>query len=260
MLGLHTTGGRVVPNERLRHAMVAARLSVEELARHVEVDPKTVERWITKERLPHRRHRWAASKLLGRDEVYLWPSVELQRQRPGAETELITLYPHRGAVPQQLWASLIGEAHQHLDVLVYAGLFLFDSNPDLGRTVSRKAEAGLHARILFGDPASRVVSDRGEEEGLGDGLAARIRTSLRYLGRAYEAPGVEVRLHDSILYNSLYRFDDDLLVNMHVYGSPAPHNPVMHLRRVPDGRLFDHYLDSFSQVWQAAKQLTRVRA
>jgi hypothetical protein len=106
---------------------------------------------------------------------------------------------------------------------------------------------------LFGEPSSQVVADRGEEEGIGDGLLARIRTSLRYLRAAPAVPGIEVRLHATILYNSLYRFDDDLLVNMHVYGAPAPQNPVMHLRRVPGGRLFDHYLDSFERVWAQAK-------
>jgi 8-oxo-dGTP pyrophosphatase MutT (NUDIX family) len=36
-------------------------------------------------------------------------------------------------------------------------------------------------------------------------------------------------------YNSTDRFDDDLLVNAHVYGTPAAHSPVLHLRRLPGG-------------------------
>jgi hypothetical protein len=28
----------------------------------------------------------------------------------------------------------------------------------------------------------------------------------------------QIRLHDTPLYNSIYRFDDELLVNTHVYG------------------------------------------
>jgi hypothetical protein len=32
-----------------------------------------------------------------------------------------------------------------------------------------------------------------------------------------------------------------MLVNAHVYGAPAAHSPVLHLRRLPGGRLFDHY-------------------
>jgi 8-oxo-dGTP pyrophosphatase MutT (NUDIX family) len=50
---------------------------------------------------------------------------------------------------------------------------------------------------------------------------------------------------------SIYRFDDDMLVNAHVYGAPAAHSPVLHLRRLPGGRLVDHYQASFERVWGA---------
>jgi hypothetical protein len=63
---------------------------------------------------------------------------------------------------------------------------------------------------------------------------------------------VEVRFHATTLYNSIYRFDNDLLVNAHVYGAPAAHSPVLHLRRLPGGRLVDHYQASFERVWEQA--------
>lgn len=47
----------------------------------------------------------------------------------------------------------------------------------------------------------------------------------------------EIRLHDTPLYNSIYRFDDDMLINTHVYGILAAYTPVLHLRRV-DGAYF----------------------
>jgi hypothetical protein len=84
-------------------------------------------------------------------------------------------------------------------------------------------------------------------------MAARIRLSLVYLQDAVSAPDVEVRFHATTLYNSIYRFDDDVLVNAHVYGAPAAHSPVLHLRRLPGGLLFDHYLASFERVWEQAK-------
>lgn len=240
-------------NERLRGALAAAGLSPEHLARQIEVDPKTVERWIASDRVPHRRHRWAAARLLGRDEVYLWPSAGgTSKVSVPASVEFVDLYPHRGAVPQHLWTSLSTDAQDRIDILVFAGLFLFDSNPDFVGTMVKKAQAGLQCRFLFGDPASAVVAARGDEEGIGDGLAARVRTSLRYLGPALSSEGIEVRLHDTILYNSLYRFDDDLLVNMHVHGTPAAQNPVLHLRSVPGGRMFEHYLASFARIWEQA--------
>jgi hypothetical protein len=43
-----------------------------------------------------------------------------------------------------------------------------------------------------------------------------------------------------------------MLVNAHVYGAPAAHSPVLHLRRLPGGQLFDHYQASFEQVWEQA--------
>jgi hypothetical protein len=204
------------------------------------------------ERIPHRRHRWSAGKALDRDETFLWPTVEESAVRSASEAEFVRLYPHQGAVPQSLWSSMIDGAQRRFDLLVYAGLFLFDTNPDLGKILAEKAEAGLQARLMFGDPASRVIADRAEEEGIGDGLVARVQTSLRYLGPAHGHPRIDVRLHDTTLYNSIYRFDDDLLVNTHVHGSPAPQNPVIHLRRVPGGRLFEHYLNSFTGIWNRA--------
>jgi hypothetical protein len=92
-----------------------------------------------------------------------------------------------------------------------------------------------------------VVRRRGEEERIGDGLAARVRLGLLCLREAIDAPGVELRFHAT----TLYRFDDDMLVNAHVYGAPAAHSPV-HLRRLPGGQLFDHYQASFERVWEQA--------
>ena len=77
----------------------------------------------------------------------------------------------------------------------------------------RKAEDGVQVRLLYGDPESDAVALRGAEEGIGDGLAARIRLALGYMREAFDEPGVSVRLHGTTLYNSLYRYDDELLVN-----------------------------------------------
>jgi uncharacterized protein DUF5919 len=167
--------------------------------------------------------------------------------------ELVTLYPNRGAVPGGLWHSLVDGATDHIDILVFSGLFLPDGYPEVAKVLAAKAEQGIKVRLAFGDPDSEAVRLRGEEERIGDGMAARIRLSLVYLQDALRAPGVEVRFHGTTLYNSIYRFDDDALVNAHVYGAPAAHSPVLHLRRLPGGLLFDHYLASFERVWEQAR-------
>jgi hypothetical protein len=63
-----------------------------------------------------------------------------------------------------------------------------------------------------------------------------------------------IRLHDTPLYNSLYRFDDELPVNVHVYGLLAAHTLTLHLRRV-DGAYFHTHVESFERVWSSARPL-----
>ncbi|WP_244298405.1 hypothetical protein [Micromonospora cremea] len=102
--------------------------------------------------------------------------------------------------------------------------------------------------ILIGDPTSEAIERKSVEEGAPGVMAAKIRQVQQYYKRLDGAPGVKVRYHDTTLYNSIYRFDDEMLVNMHVLGFPAPHAPVMHLRRLNGGDLFGTYADSFDRV------------
>lgn len=246
-----------MPNERLRSAIVEAGLTLTEFATKVQVDPKTVERWIGLGRVPHRSSRWATASLLGAEETYLWPEVaDNIRTRAASTAEVVSVYPHRGAVPHDLWPALLDSSTDQIGLLAYAGLFLSDTTPDLPAVLGGKAAAGTTVRLLLGDPESAAVATRGHEEGIGDGLAARIRLSASYLTAGLGAPGVQLRSHATTLYNSIYRFDDQLLINMHVYGAPAVQSPVMHLRRVPGGRLFAHYMDSFEKVWHGSTSVS----
>jgi hypothetical protein len=63
---------------------------------------------------------------------------------------------------------------------------------------------------------------------------------------------IGIRLHEAILYNSLYRADDQLFVNQHAYGIPAGHSPVFSYRKSESGDLTAAYLDSFQKVRRAA--------
>jgi transcriptional regulator with XRE-family HTH domain len=152
-------------NERLRSSITAAGLSLESFAAHIGVDPKTVERWISKERTPHRAHRWKAAQALGRDEAYLWPEVlDQPRTQAASEAEFVHLYPHRGAVPKDLWRELVADARDSLDVLAYAALFLPDSDPDFADKLVAKAADGVRVRVLLGDREADAVLRRGLEE------------------------------------------------------------------------------------------------
>jgi transcriptional regulator with XRE-family HTH domain len=112
-------------NERLRTAMVRTGVTTGELALCCGVDPKTIDRWISPGRVPHRSHRWAAARRLGCEESYLWPDVRRPAAGRGeaAQSELIRLYPDRASVPREVWLQLMADAAEHIDVLVFSGTF-----------------------------------------------------------------------------------------------------------------------------------------
>jgi hypothetical protein len=88
-------------------------------------------------------------------------------------------------------------------------------------------------RILLGDPDSQVVADRGDDEGIGDTVPAKVRNALALYRPLRQVEGVEFRLHRTVLYNSIYRADDQVLVNTHVFGLAAAQAPAWHLRKLP---------------------------
>jgi hypothetical protein len=245
-------------NERLRAAIVSAGLTVSDVSERASVDPKTIERWISKERVPHRTHRLSVAALLGQDDHYLWPTTALDpRTRSASADEFVAIHPSRGSVPAGTWTALLDQAGESVDLLAFAGSFLNDTIPDFADQLVEKARAGVQVRLLFGDPDSRAVAVRGEEEGIGDLLAARCRLTWAYFTPAIGQPGVLARQHGCTLYASVFRFDSTLLANTHCYGAPANHAPVIHLHRIAGGRLFDGYMRSFERVWERGTDVAR---
>lgn len=250
-----STQGVTMRNERLRAALVEKGLTPETLAAAIEVDPKTVERWITKNRAPYRRHRYAVAALLDADESYLWPDAVSPADAAGAsESEIINVYPHRSAVPNELWHRFFESADEEISVLVYSGLFLSEDT-GIHRIFRAKAEAGADVRILLGDPSSPHVAQRGTDEGIDETMSAKIKNAIVMYKPLRNIDGIEFRLHDTILYNSIYRADDQVLINTHIHGSAAAQAPVLHLRRVTGGSMVTSYLESFDRVWDSATPL-----
>ncbi|MBA8793666.1 transcriptional regulator with XRE-family HTH domain [Friedmanniella endophytica] len=244
-------------NERLRSQMKRRGYSPGRLARACDVNIKTVERWIAHDRIPHRETRWAVARELDADEVYLWPGLlddQDDSQRQGTvESELLGVYPDRASVPRDVWVQLLGSATRHIDFLVYAGTSMANLNPRIGAMLAERAAAGVSVRLCWGDPDSQAVDVRDREEGLRGTLAAKIRASLTYYRELMDVDNVEIRLHGTTLYASIFRFDDTMLVNPHMWGAPASANPTLHLRRLEGSTWFDGYRRSFDAVWDTAQ-------
>ncbi|WP_182920441.1 DUF5919 domain-containing protein [Nocardioides cavernaquae] len=242
-------------NERLRSALLKRGLTYADLGEKVSVDPKTVERWVTQPRRPHRAHRLRVAAVLSEDDGFLWPETANDRASVSAsQAELVELFPNRGSVSSEFWLSTVDRAVDQVDLLAYAASFLHDALPDFADLLATKARSGVRVRLLFGDPDSEAVERRGREEGIDDLLAARCRLTWSYWAPFLEEQGIEARMHETTLYNSLFRFDDTLLVNTHALGVAASHSPVLHLQKVAGGRLFAQYLQSFESAWSAADQ------
>lgn len=226
---------------------------MDEVAEACSVDPKTASRWVGG-RVPHRRHRWTVSNLLHVDEAYLWPETGNRTSRLGSsQSELVDTYPNRASVPRDVWISLLLGAMKQIDVLVFSGTFFAQTNPRISQMLQERAQAGVRVRLCFGDPEGEAVRIRGREEGIGDTLAAKIKASLTYYRDLVGHPGCEVRLHDTTLYNSIFRYDDHLLINPHIWGQPASANPLLELRRTKNAEWFHGYGESFEAVWTSAR-------
>jgi hypothetical protein len=124
----------------------------------------------------------------------------------------------------------------------------------LRRIFREKADAGARVRILLGDPDAETVAQRNIDEGI-ESLEAKIKNALVMYRPLFNIDGIEFRLHRTVLYNSIYRADDQLLVNTHIYSFPASEAPVFHLRRVAGGSMVSTYVESFDHVWDRATPL-----
>jgi len=234
-------------NEPLRQALLRARLREDDVAARLGVDPKTVRRWLNG-RTPYSHNRAAIAELTGTDEADLWPEAGGPLAARARPDELGTVYPHRWAVPREAWVRLFGSAEQEIAILAYSALFLAE---DMGilRILANKGQAGITVRIALGDPDGPHAAQRGDEEGIGDAMSAKIRNALTLYRPLAAVENIEIRLHQTVLYNSIYRGDGRLLVNQHTYGIPAAQAPVFCLKNTDSGDMTSLYLGSFERVW-----------
>jgi transcriptional regulator with XRE-family HTH domain len=236
-----------VINERLRRSMLRAGYDTATLAEAAGVSAKSVERWLAGQVAPYPRTRYRVAALVREDETYLWPGGD---QAALAAAELVRAWPRRNDVPPGLWTDLLRDAAQHVDVLAFAGLFLTEDHGTWLPLLRDRAAAGARIRLLLGDPHGGQLAARDREARIGGGVGGRVAAVLAHYGPLLDI--AEVRLHDTPLYNSIYRFDSEMLVNVHAYGLLAAYTPVFHLRRV-DGQWFETYTESYERVWASAR-------
>ncbi len=236
-------------NERLRNTLNAKHINIEMLAMKTGVDPKTVQRWLSG-RVPHQRHRWKIAELLSEKEEYLWPDKgNGENSGKPVTAEIVAAYAQRSDVPSPLWWELFTKATKQIDLLGFAMLFLPEQHPELSQLLREKSQKGCRIRIAVGDPSDQHVQERDDEEELEGTLAARIRSTIRHFRDLRHTPNIEIGLHRMPLYNSIFRFDDEMFVTPHLYKLHGSQAPLLHLRKLGPRGIFTDFATHFEKVW-----------
>jgi len=233
-------------NETLCRALLKARLTEEDLATHLQVDPKTVRRWL-EGRVPYMRHRWAIAAMLGVDETDLWPQLRTVRTRPD---ELIAVYPHSSAVPWDVWLRVLGSAQREIGILDDPGMPVIGDRPVM-ELLTERVRCGVRVQICLNMSSMSSLSHLSASAG-DEATTADPRDELAVYVPLREKERVELRLQRRLVYSSIYRGDDQLLVSQHAYGVAVDQAPVLYLQRAEGGDLADAYLGAFAQAWADA--------
>jgi len=239
-------------NDRLREAMDQAGLSTDRLAEEVEVDPKSVWRWTNKGVVPRRIGLKArVADVLGVDESDIWPTPARATQHEDREVtgEVVTVWPHRADAPKARWWSILSGAEATIDLLGYAMQFLPEDHSRLDGLLVDKAATGCRVRIALANPGSPYVAERDEEEGLDGTLSDRIRTTIDHFEPLFGVEGIDLRFHETRMYNSIFRGDDQMFVTPHLYALKGYRAPLLHLRRSTDDGMFDGLMAHFERIW-----------
>jgi transcriptional regulator with XRE-family HTH domain len=234
-------------NETLCRALIHARLTEEDVAARLRVDPKTVRRWL-EGRVPYLRYRWAIATMLGIGETDLWPQLRTARTRPD---DVIAIYPHRDTVPLDMWLRLFRSARHEIGILDDTGSLLAADQPIVA-ALAEQARAGIKIRICL-HAADQPWQDDGPQGGRD--AAASVREAVAVYAPLQEKGEVDIRLYEGVVYNSIYYSDDELLVSHQVDGVPIKSAPTLRLQLVEGSDIAATFLGAFEAVWSAAAHI-----
>jgi transcriptional regulator with XRE-family HTH domain len=236
-----------VGNDRLRQAIGGAGLEPEQLADLIEVDIRTVERWLAG-RTPYPRLRTRVARALGATEHELWPDAaaapEIDQDSADEIQGVWASTDHAGAPG---WRELLEDARARVDLLDYSLIDILASDGAVDR-LAEKAASGCRVRILILSPDSIWVRARSaslgqtEEDYIGRSqLALEVERTRGYLEPLTGADGIDLRQLNADPGHRILCFDHEMLISPHLHGTPITRAPMIHLRRRQHYGLFDQF-------------------
>jgi transcriptional regulator with XRE-family HTH domain len=217
-------------NEHLRTAITRAGLTLEEFADIVQVDVKTVRRWLAG-RTPYPRHRTRVAGALDTTEHALWPNIvppptaSPERGQPmPVVTDVLAGYGYATDRDAPNPVDVVRSAAERID------LILTNVIPGIVDLLVAKAAEGCSARAIIEDPDGQV------EPLLGiDGI------------EIHASPGGE--------NYGLYRADEQMLLSLRRVGALSAPPPVILLQLLTSAGLFDRLADEFDERWEQTTPL-----
>jgi len=223
-----------VANENLKDALRSAGLTAEQFAQIIDVDPKTVQRWVSG-RTPYPRHRATVARALDLTEHELWP----------ADTPLPAVTDRTGTGPGVMgdvtgsWGqdtdpdapdpiALIGTATDRVDVLddgrgVIRTLGLVDALLD-------RAQRGCQVRVLTYQPSRELYPLIGDDR-------------------------IELLVFEAPPGHTMIRAGDQMLVTFSFVGDAGEPPPLLQLRRQTDGGLFDRLIEHYELLAEHVQEI-----
>jgi transcriptional regulator with XRE-family HTH domain len=248
---------KTTSNYRLRSAITKAGLLPDDLANAVGVDEKTVKRWLEEGRTPHARHRASVAKALHADELEIWADTKALTHASNPLREIQGAYPH-ASDPD--WRELLDAASERIELLDIT-LSRILNEPGVIDQLAAKPAQGASVNILIADPHSAWAAlsdqelsrnsapdDPKQDSPIVDELDHTIEQLQPLLGKR----GIRIRAFETQRFNTILRFDEQMLTTLHLYAEPTDQAPTLHLRREQDDGLFDRFAAHFEQVWQRA--------
>jgi transcriptional regulator with XRE-family HTH domain len=218
-----------VANDNLRAALQQAGLTPDDLAQIVEVDVRTVRRWLSG-RTPYPRQRGKVARALDTTQTDLWPEIATAPPRTSAAqaTDLLAAYTTASDPAAPDWKALMREASDRIELLGDT-LTPIIGTPGVPDLLATKATHRCHVRILVYD-------------------------SGRYLVPLLDQPGIEIRVLEVPAHYTIHRYDDQLLLTLNLLGEDADGAPLVHLRRAAPEGLFDRFADHYNDLWEQDSQ------
>jgi hypothetical protein len=221
-----------VANDTLRAALEHAGLAPDDLAEIVAVDVRTVRRWLSGG-TPYARQRGKVARALDTTEHHLWPHIPAapapNSTAPPPPADALTGYTSADDLAAPDWKRLMRDATNRIDLLgdTLTGILETPGVPDL---LATKATNGCAIRILLSHAGPHLA-----------GVAGR--------------PGIEIRVLHAPARQDIHRFDEQLLLTLHLGGEDPDRAPVLHVRRAAPGGIFDRLTDRYNDLWENGSTL-----